>query len=204
MTNQHFNSLSRRRLIAGLNACYENATNLHSAAKDLGTNGNYGLANSLLILSVEECVKGNLFMEKLTFPHKTLNVKGVFYQHRPKHIMGFEDFIEINKASEQLLKTMYCVGMSSDLDESDKKLMDERYKEVLEVRKQNKHIKIKLWWEKANNYKNYGLYVGYNKNGKLKTPKNTISEKEYLKSYYIVSSFLQMSNFITEYRFYND
>ncbi len=198
MNTQEFNLLSKGRLLSGFKLCHKNADTHFKTAISAADKSYYGIANSHLILAVEECIKATYFLQKIFSPEKKINVGQIFFSHTEKHDAGWGSCKGIIEASEVFLNMTYEVGLKKIKDPKLKqKLMDD-FREAKEFGKRLNTIKIKSWWRKANQNKNRGFYVDF-KNGKWITPHNSISKRDYLNSYAIVGSFMMVNAVIFDF-----
>lgn len=90
MTNQELLSLDKGFLLEGVKLAYSNAQELYTGALSQAVNTYYGSANSLLILSMEECVKGFVLAIGVAGQKPNFDVEPIFMSHPSKHEQGKE------------------------------------------------------------------------------------------------------------------
>lgn len=164
----------------GLNTIIDNAENLLNSGSLLLISGQYGLANSVFILSCEEAIKAFAVYNKLLVDDDR-DIRKVFKSHKEK--------LTILKAGYHLMKSE-TLAMKESFDQAfsespqgkrtpDKEiekrateLHPEKYREALS----KTDAKDDTWWDSADESKQQGFYVGY-KDGKWQNPK-TITRKQ--------------------------
>jgi len=200
--------LTQVESIAGYRKTSRNALHLLEAAEKTKTI-NYGLANSLLILSAEEAVKALMLFSGKFDPESTEEDFDLFFRdHKFKH-----KTIKSVELWKNLMTTMLDVQFEpivkliqkaeqEESEPTEEEMLEAKKvgtdKLVLFLREANKNDKTASlspndkWWNAANQSKNNGLYVGYDKGvKKWKTPQD-VAEEIYIKSYSIVEPFVKM------------
>lgn len=155
-------------IFSGFSLCRTNARNLFSGA-DAVSADNPGLANSLAILSAEECVKCFVLFAICSDVQVPFLIKPIFSKHWDKHVTGKElhNFVRImshffglssSKRSDKVRSLLGLTGELFGMTKSDEL----------------------TWWDSVNEMKNNGLYVDY-RQGKFCTPA-TISAETFTES----------------------
>ena len=170
----------------------QNFKKLYTASKQASALRNYGLACSLNILASEELIKS--FVLHLKYLHPEVNFidsDKIFFNHQHKHneLKGFlnsthkglELFtFNVLEDKEEFLSTLPPIK----IDEYKKEYADiERVKERTEY---IRRIEIDIdeifdWLDQANNEKNLGLYVGFDKKDRKWQSPSEFSKKQFKK-----------------------
>lgn len=177
MTDQAFNALTDEQLFDGFKHCCASALAHEECAETLEQKQLYGLANSHLILGVEEAIKGILLLNKLCRVPLAINsITPYFKFHKDKHHKGKS--LSFDLENTPIIPDL-PIALAAILGYVSKKLSN---KDLLKIGLEFALIRPldNEWWVKANNGKNEGFYVDYN-NGKWKTPTD-ISAQEYQQS----------------------
>jgi AbiV family abortive infection protein len=189
--------------LKGCKLSVENARHHLEVAKLCSRRKLYGIGNSHLILSSEECVKAFMLFAK----HKKPNIKiqdfnKYFSDHKHKHseILELEkEFYMMNKMLSFILDPVLKVYKKTDnlKTEDILKLRDKGVDSLIlwlksVVKKKGETGFDDSWFKSANNRKNLGFYVEYWKNGNWHSPSD-IQKKEYMISYKLVSRLVDMS-----------
>ena len=178
LQNNVYYSIELEKVFAGFSLCRTNTRKLFSAADAVST-GNPGLANSLMILCAEECVKGFvLFAVCANIPVPFL-IKPIFSKHWEKHITGKELHNFVRGMSKVL-------GLFSSKRSVNAKSFLSLVGEIISVN-DSKELN---WWDRANDMKNNGLYVDY-RGGKFQSPA-FIGAETFIESKEIVGRFLTL------------
>lgn len=199
MDEKIFERLSEEELIKGCNSCAINANAHYESALRVAEIEHYGIASSLLILSVEEAIKGLIFMSKLMGMDTPDKVERFFSKHESRHqaardlyefiknIMDSVDEVkDCIKENGRLLMIQHAVkGMPDDIEawkidflsNLTKNTQDEISRIIMSKsndRDQQQERADKKWWNKANQLKNSGFYVDYK--GEWLLPQNITKE----------------------------
>lgn len=185
--------------LSGSDLAIENARRLASCADTISKSGEFGPANSLLILSIEECVKAFfLFAFSISGSgahapaHDLIKVLTV---HKYKHYFGFvtqaiidasntmandEDLssrIEKDFAGiDELDRDTVLERLTKVISESASKMMNDLEQSIFD----NEKIYDREWWSGANTARNRGFYTDYESDGWV-TPKR-VGGTEYEKT----------------------
>lgn len=181
-SNQSYYQINKQEILNGFHFCLVNATSQFNSAKKIaGENLNAGLANSIMILAAEECIKGLILLSIYLDVQVPFLIKPLFKSHDAKHIRGKElnDFVR---------KLSLALGaFSSKRGEQVKSIIGL----VFEAIAGDDNTEI-AWWEAANAAKNDGLYVAYF-DGQFESPVDQ-SEKSFKTSTEIVNRFISLLN----------
>lgn len=85
MTTEEFNKLSKPDSLNGAREAIRQAKALHQLARNAADSQNYGIANSLMILSVEESIKSMILLAGYFSITLTFEIKPFFSIHSAKH-----------------------------------------------------------------------------------------------------------------------
>ncbi len=197
MENELFKSISKDKLYIGAQETYNNALAHYNVAQLASQNNHFGIANSLLILSVEECIKCMLLLAgyfNITIP---FNVEPFFYDHKRKH----KEAAEIQPIIEKLWKFK---NLFVDIFRKRKSV----FSFVLNVTLSSVLIAVGLknvklddfskWWKDANRLKNLGFYVGF-ESGNWTLP-NEIIETTYQDTLAIAKPFIEFLEIVKHIR----
>lgn len=176
----------------------KNFKKLFIASKQASALRNYGLACSLNILASEELIKSFVLHLKYLHPEVNfINSDKIFFNHKFKH----DELKSFLKSTHNGLE-LFTFNVLEDKEEFLSLLplnkVDEykkEYKDIEIVKKRTEYIRkfeidldeIFVWLDQANNEKNLGLYVDYDKKSKLwNSPSDFVKtqfkkEKEYTK-----------------------
>jgi AbiV family abortive infection protein len=177
--NQHFYQINRLEIFKGIQMCRENANDQFELALQSAKTRNKGLANSLLILAAEECIKCFVLLSVFFGIQLEFEIKPIFSKHYLKHVRGKE----LNGVVRSL--SMIFGFLSSKKTEKGEALL-EFLQSLFGGSDDTK------WWEDANDAKNLGLYVDL-KNHRFRNP-SEISEANYNASEKIVGRFIRSTD----------
>ena len=178
MKEDQFRSCSKELLLAGAKASFANAQSHFRVAESAASISEYGIGNSLLILSVEECIKSMILTAGFLGIEIPFDVSPFFKDHKTKHgqaaeiqpllneVWKLKDvYIDFLKNKRSIFDTI--VGLTLSLAFTSIGLKDKSLKDFTK------------WWKEANTQKNNGFYVGYNGTAwhlPFKTGKETYDE----------------------------
>jgi AbiV family abortive infection protein len=189
MKNEDLYSISKENLIVGIKETYKNAYELYTSGIRLSFEQRYGVANSLLILSVEECIKclvlvaifcnvqlpPEIDINRLLASHKNKHREGKKMQSYIKAIYRIKDAISIFLNNEKSpFHKLVGVALVSVLATIESKFGSEN---------QNS------WWDDADNLKQKGFYVDFC-NHKWNLP-SAIDQTTYRETLNIVKPFVE-------------
>lgn len=174
--NSSFYQIDKNEIFDGIKLCRLNTQNLFNSAIQVGAD-NYGLANSLLILCSEECIKCFVLLSVALGVPVPFEIPQIFSSHQAKHVTGKELHGFVRAFT-------FFLGLLS-------KKRSQKIESILglafEFFGDNREIE---WWDKANYLKNDGLYVDF-RNNKFRRPQE-ISEQTYVTSKEIVNRLLAL------------
>lgn len=160
MKDEQFRSCSKEALLEGAKASFANAQGHFRVAETAASISEYGIGNSLLILSVEECIKSMILTAGFLGIEIPFDVSPFFKDHKAKHgqaaeiqpllneVWKLKDvFIDFLKNKRSVFDTV--VGLTLTWVFTSIGLKDKPLKDFTE------------WWKQANTQKNNGFYVGY-------------------------------------------
>ncbi len=162
----NFDKLTPEKIIEGINLTLKNAESLFGSASRLKNLGNYGLSNSLYILSCEEAIKA-FALYNYFIVDDGRDITPIFKSHKEK--------LEILKQGYHLLSSE-ALAMHKSFKQAFGELIGKEDKEI-EARAQELYPEIfneiysdyktkdvdDKWWDKANINKQRGFYVGLEK-----------------------------------------
>jgi len=157
-------TLSHKNILEGIRHCSENSDDLYKSSLILKRNKKYGVANSILILSIDELMKCiALFTLLISEPSKRELLREIFESkdlHGRKHeyALFINEYIKLlNRKKLKNLELNYNspVEVSRALIES---IDLSRFTINIEIQIQT----LNNWFAQANERKNAGLYVAYN------------------------------------------
>jgi len=198
MTNQDLKSTNKEILLEGAKHCADNAKRHYSSAQKIADIGNYGIAKSHLILSVEESIKCMVIVAGYFNIELQMDIRPIFRDHKAKHLQAFEiqsfiDFIySIKLPIKQAIKTKK-LNLKLSLMLATGLVLDSVLNRLFS---KNKKEETKAWWTKANQQKNDGFYVDF-KNNEWIIPES-ISEDDFLQSLNIAEPFIECVEIVHE------
>jgi AbiV family abortive infection protein len=183
----------------------ENSERHYRCAIHLKEKGEFGLAVSHLVLSVEEAIKAYfLYLRGLGIPIRPKALNDFLMRHTPRHQVGSGLYLafSIGKWISDTLQAGYEESKNKS-DQEILKLRDRTYRKIFDNLKEAasnnsngtelEHIlsSTMKWWEDANEKKESGFYVDY-LNGYWSSP-NLIKEEDYQQSLEIAENILQIT-----------
>lgn len=177
MDDSTFNALTDKQLYEGFKHCCESAEAHVNCADAMEKTKLYGLANSHLILGVEEAIKGLLILNRLLrvdIPIKS--IEPYFKYHQEKHKQGKSMTLDIENhgliADFPIIFTSVVGYFAKKLSDSDMIKLGFEFAFIRPLENE--------WWKKANDQKNAGFYVDYF-NANWQAPSH-LSMDDYLRS----------------------
>lgn len=172
----------------GFKLTWKNARTLAKSSDQASKNGFYGLACSLNILSCEEYIKSLVVYLKTLHPNTTfINFNKIFTSHPIKHQELRDHLISANMNIGSLeFNILDNKEEFLDLLPKDKlKEYEKEYKDTERIKKRTEKIRkseiiiddVLEWLNKANAFKNQGLYVDFNSKGTSSAPSDFTPEK---------------------------
>ena len=161
--------MSPQLMIQGCKYCFKNADHLFESALILEKQTKYGPATSLMILAVEEAIKGFAIYNKFIKAEK-FNVKLFFTNHTHKHgVIGAghklfkHKIIEASKIRKEFEQYMH-ENPNADIKETQQLAMRLYYlrkKEAIQKECKETEDAEKRWWQDQNQMKMEGFYVDF-------------------------------------------
>jgi AbiV family abortive infection protein len=187
--NSSFYGLQKEAVYQGMELSRINSSCLFNSAISVGGVGHYGTANSLLILAVEESIKGICLTSVYFNVQLPFELGPIFYKHTAKHIQG--------KDITQYISAVYnMIEFSRILNNKENKV--ELLKKTIFNFFGRQKIDIATWWDNANEQKNIGFYTDF-KNEKFTGP-SQFPRKTFLESEKIVRMFVESLSMLREVR----
>jgi AbiV family abortive infection protein len=164
---ENLKNLSFNKVIEGCNLCFKNSDNLYSCALALKRNKKYGVAISLLILSVEELMKSYALFGLLLFgTDEKLMMKDIF-ESNEMHKKRLDFALMINELFKSV--NLENIGNQKDKMDTSTKLLEfaNKINNKIDIKKISNNIDqekktFNNWFAQANNKKEDGFYVAYN------------------------------------------
>ncbi|WP_299568457.1 AbiV family abortive infection protein [uncultured Pedobacter sp.] len=179
MKDEAYQKLTRTETYEGLMNCWRSAKEHRECARLMAERGSYGIANSHLILGVEEAVKAMIFLRKVFgVPLEFDSIEPFFKWHLHKHAKGHELTVELIGGRNIL--DFFNMGISF-LAVIEKKIPAKYFTTIMfATLNVPEREEIDKWWAIANERKNNGFYVGH-KNGQWLAP-SAITKEDYEQS----------------------
>lgn len=176
---QDLNKISPERLLKGIKLTVDNASKLFNAANILKATKNFGIANSLYILCCEEAIKAFALYNKFIIDDDR-DIQQYFKDHSKKLELLKEGYHLISSETKAMKvsfdKAIQKTGMvdTKKIENEAKRIHKEIYNKYLNDTSEIE--KNKNWWQKQNETKQRGFYVGF-KNSDWESP-DSITENE--------------------------
>jgi AbiV family abortive infection protein len=199
MKNSEFHSQPKDELLDAAKECQKSAQSLFETAEDAALKKRYGIANSLMILSAEECIKSAILLAgyfNVTLP---LDVEPFFKDHKTKHdqaaeiqpVINFvwtirEVYINILRDRKSSYGTVFNMALTHLFATIGFKIGSEN----IQAKDFGK------WWKGANTQKNNGFYVGFF-NDKWNFPSNA-TEDTYLQTLDMARPFVESLQIVNQ------
>jgi AbiV family abortive infection protein len=196
MTNDEFNSASKELILEGAQLCHRNAYQHYLCAQQIAFTKNFGIANSLLILASEECIKSMILSAGYFNIELPFKVNDFFRYHNVKHKQAEEmqQFIAtlsfLGKALAHLFKKRKPsqFGLAFDV------VFIVTFVRLLEKIWPTNGKRLSDFWGGANEQKKKGFYVDFVE-GKWSSPFQ-FQERQFKKSMKIIKPFIDMTRFV--------
>lgn len=177
MDDSIFEKLTPEELYEGLVQCKQNAEAHRTCARAMADRELYGLANSHLILGVEEAIKAMILLNKyLKTPLPIESIKPYFRNHPKKHAQGLKMMVDV--AENRLIPDLTILLDNFVSVIQKRTTVSEALKTVLPMIRPLDNLDE--WWSNANDQKNNGFYVDF-VNGKWQPP-TLITREQYKES----------------------
>lgn len=171
MNDDLFYKLTKEQLFNGANLSVANGEAHLMCAEEMAKLNQFGLANSHLILGVEEFIKATLLFAAFLNIKIDDKIRPYFGDHKAKHKAGELMDIPYQKVSSIINLIELFTNASK------KKFSIAKFLNVIEDLGDDTNYQD--WWKNANNRKNDGFYVGYENDWKYP---QQITSKEFEKS----------------------
>lgn len=200
MSEVEFNTAPRKSLLEGAKLVYKNAACHYDAAHTLAANEKYGLANALLILGMEECIKSMALTAGFCGVKLPRPIESFFASHKTK--LGEAE--KIQPFAADMINLFHILNPLIEHRKSKGRLINpfafvRLFFRIFRISKisstANNHASF---WQTANLQKQAGLYVGY-RDGKWTTPLDT-SKSTFDQSSELVTPFFTVLQHLEEIR----
>lgn len=175
MESLEFNNLTIEQAREGFNLCAGNADIHYEVAELIANKGHYPMANSHLILAMEEAVKAIFLYLKYNHKDVDIDVKKMFKKHQHKHEFARDNFdvfykkgVEVLSQMNEAQKVSFSESVLSDLGEIEAdsirftmQAFEARYKRRASLNLKASWTNIKKWFNKADLKKSRGFYVDF-------------------------------------------
>jgi len=197
MTTQEFNSAKKETLLEGAKHCYENAKVHKMISEHAATIGHYGVANSHLILGVEECIKSFILMAGYFSVALPGPIELYFNDHAKRHkeARQIQPFLDKLVKFSEVLKSIFSRKTQSKYGLSFDIILTWAFTAVLDSVFPTTPKNFDAFWKKANHNKNKGFYVDF-VGGKWVTP-SVVTKIDYEEAFEMANTFLSFLDFIT-------
>jgi|GEM_PF-1744932 len=197
MTTEDFKKVPKDDLLVAAKEAEKSARSLFNAAQTVAGSKEFGIANSLMILSAEECVKSAILTAGYFSVELPFDIKPFFSDHKTKHsqaaeiqpvvnfIWGIRDvYVKTLKNRKNDYGTFFEIALINVF--------------ALVISKINSKpvADFSDWWKAANDQKNNGFYVGYH-NGKWNFP-STVPKEIYAETLTMVQPFVECLEIVRE------
>jgi AbiV family abortive infection protein len=199
MKNAEFLACSKEELLVAAKASQRSAEGHFSVAKNAASIKQFGIANSLLILAVEECVKSAILTAGYFSINLPFDIEPYFKDHKTKHAQAAEIQPVINfiwKIKEAFTDTLE--NRKSAYGTVFKMALVQVFASIGIKLNNQPFENFEAWWKGANVQKNNGFYVGYF-DGRWNFPTDNI-EDAYLQTLSIVQPFVECLHIIQSLR----
>jgi len=160
MKDEQFRSCPKETLLEGAKLSFANSRSHFRVAETAGSIGEYGIGNSLLILSIEECIKSMILTAGFLGIEIPFDVSPFFKDHKTKH----EQAAEIQPLMNEIWKLKdVLINFLNSKRSIIATLVAFAVPIVFgSIGLRSKPVKnFTQWWKQANTQKNNGFYVGY-------------------------------------------
>ena len=191
MESFEFNNLTKKQAEEGFCLCSDNADIHYSMAALIAKEGHYPMANSHLILAMEEAVKAIFLYLKYIKNEVNIDVKKMFKKHQHKHEFARDNYdvfhnnvIEVLAQIIEAHKISFSEETFSLMDEIEvenirvnMQALESRYKRIASLNLKESLPNIHKWFNKADLRKSRGFYVDF-LNNQWKKP-DEITKEDY-------------------------
>lgn len=183
--NANYYKIAKEEVYNGIIMSSMNSKVLFNSARVIAEKGDgyYGVANSLMILSSEECIKGLVLTSIYFNVQVPFEIQPLFYRHPAKHIQGkdLQKYISIVSSIISIVRTFTTKKTKH------KQIFGEAVRTFLFYLNSEQYTK---WWDSANKVKNEGFYTDLRQD-KFKSPAE-IGRIEFSQSKELVEMFIKL------------
>ncbi len=193
MNEIDFKTATKEVLLAGVKACVKNGNSLYIQGKSMGSIKKYGLACSLLVLSVEEYVKCVILTAGFFNVKTDTDISLFFRDHKTKHRHAAEMQSLLNSIHNVLdsFKKMIKESKHVALDISIILLLHNVLEKFLKSERD-----FEKWWKDADKLKKTGFYVDYT-DGNWQLP-SSVNFETYQRAVRIATPFAETLEVLTQ------
>lgn len=205
MENSDFNNLTEIQAEEGFLLCSANADVHYEMAELIAKQGHYPMANSHLILAMEEAVKAIFLYLKYIRNDVNIEVKAMFKKHQHKHEFARDNYSTFHSKGIEILAQMNAANkisfseeVLSQMDELEAEstrftlqVFEARFKRIARLNLEESLPNINKWFNKADQRKSRGFYVDF-QNNQWKAP-NEITKENYQLSEFICWTLVLLS-----------
>jgi AbiV family abortive infection protein len=175
MESLEFNNLSKEQAEKGFRLCSNNADVHYNMSALIAKEGHFPMANSHLILAMEEAIKAIFLYLKHIHNDVDFEVKKMFKKHQHKHEFARDNFdvfyekgLEVLGQVNEANKIAYSEERLSQLDQEEAEnirivalALDASYKKMARLNLESSLPNIQKWFNKADLQKSRGFYVDF-------------------------------------------
>ncbi len=205
MESFEFNNLTKEQAEEGFRLCSNNADVHYDMATLIAKEGHFSMANSHLILAMEEAVKALFLYLKYIHNNVDIDVKKMFKRHQHKHEFARDNYdvfhnkgLEVLGQVNEANKISFSEEALSQMDETEAEnirifmeAFEARYKRIAKLNLQASLPNIRKWFNKADQYKSRGFYVDF-QNNQWKKP-DEIKQEDYRFSEFVCWTLVLLS-----------
>lgn len=154
-----------------IHTCIENCKKLYNSAILLRDGESYGIANSVMILCAEECMKTFALYNYFVNRTDEYNIDDFFKLHKPKLSLADKGFIKITsyvrarlEVEKEYLKSFPNANNYDNLPNEYQQMVRDKMELYI------KEVDYDGFWLKQNEIKQNGFYVGINSEGNINNP----------------------------------
>jgi AbiV family abortive infection protein len=205
MKSHEFNNLTKERAEEGFRLCADNADVHYDMAVLIAKEGHYPMANSHLILAMEEAVKAVFLYIKYIQNNVDIEVKEMFYKHQQKHEFARDSYdvfhrkgLEVLSQINEVFKISFSEEVLSQMDAAEVEnvktniqALEARYKRIAKLNLEESLPNIHKWFDEADQCKKKGFYVDFQKT-QWKKP-DEITQEDYRFSEFVCWTLVLLS-----------
>jgi AbiV family abortive infection protein len=217
MESTEYNKLTEAQAKEGFILCFENAETHYNMAVLIASKNHFPMANSHLVLAMEEATKAIFLFVKYFKNETEFDVKGLFQRHKHKHDFARENYDFFHEKVVEYLRlmqlgnyTLFTEEHFAELEKTDEieawsqkmwlEAFDTISKQIINLNLKESHPTIKKWFNKADKNKTRGFYVDF-WNKEWKKP-SEITEDDYRLSKFLSWNLILLCKSFQDSRFY--